>query len=548
MIIRQFLALTQDASAGRRAEATAALARAYLYGNLAPDAAWEAKTALLALLDDPSPLVRRALAEVCAASARTPRPLVVALACDVPEVAGPVLAHSPVLTDADLVDAAALGDEPVRAVIARRHHLSHAVCGALAEIGELDTLLALAENPTARMTAGRLLRMVERRGDEPALREALLARTDLPPEVRHAIGLAVAQALSTFVSGRGWLGPARCERIEREAGESAALDACAGAGAAATARLVRHLRATRRLNAGLILRAVLSGRCAFAEAALADLSGLDHAAVARAMREPRGMADLHARAGLPAALLPAMQAALSAWREAEEGATSLRGAGLSRRMIERAITACEDMPAPEMHAVLALLTRYETEAARDEAREAARAIIEEATAREAARREALADEAAWRAALESQRLPEIDATATVEACAPVAAAAETQLAPILAEAAPVQEIVAEGITAAEILPDAMLALAALTAAAASERADAASDPFNPVGDILDALPDQILERFHADRARAEADRAAGARPPRSRQAAEAVLDGLGADLLAQYRAGRPVAQVLPIAA
>ena len=111
MIIREFLAWTQNASASHRAEATAVLTRAYLYGNLAADQAWEAKTALLTLLDDPSPLVRRALAETCAASARTPRPLVVALSCDVPEVARLVLARSPVLTDADLVDAAALGDD-----------------------------------------------------------------------------------------------------------------------------------------------------------------------------------------------------------------------------------------------------------------------------------------------------------------------------------------------------------------------------------------------------------------------------------------------------
>ena len=61
MIIRDFLAWTQDASAERRAEATATLARTYLYGDLGAEAAWEAKTALLALLDDPSPRVRRAL-------------------------------------------------------------------------------------------------------------------------------------------------------------------------------------------------------------------------------------------------------------------------------------------------------------------------------------------------------------------------------------------------------------------------------------------------------------------------------------------------------
>lgn len=531
MIIRQFLAWTQNASASRRAEATAALARAYLYGDLGADEAWEAKTALLALLDDPSPLVRQALAETCAASARTPRPLVVALACDVPEVACPILARSPVLTDADLVDAAALGSEAMRAVIAARHHLSHAVSGALAEIGDSDTLVTLIENPTARITTGRLLRMVERCGGDSILREALLARPDLPPEVRHAIGLAVARSLSDFVTECGWLGAERCERMAREAGERVALDLCDGSGAASVGRLVRHLRTTRQLNAGLILRAVLSGRADFAEAAFAELSGLDHAAVARAMREPRGVADLHHRAGLPDALLPAVQAALSAWQEASSGATSLHGAGLSRRMIERAITACEDMPAPEMRAVTALLTRYEAEAARDEARETARAIVEEATQREAARRAALEADAAWQAALESQRQVAFEpAAATAVDAVPVAETAPVEIAAVEAQPDPAAEPEPE----AAVLPEPV----------ADRQAEPAADaPFNPVGAILEALPVQILERFFAERERTKRMAEAA-----SVTETDAVLDGLEAGLLAEYRAGRAEAAEMRIAA
>jgi len=483
MIIRDFLAWTQNASASQRAEATAVLTRAYLYGNLSADQAWEAKTALLSLLDDPSPLVRRALAETCAASARTPRPLVVALACDVPEVARPVLARSPVLTDADLVDAAALGDEPTRAVIAARHHLSHAVSGALAEIAAADTLVVLARNPTAKITAGRMLRMVDRCGAEAPLREALLTRADLPPEVRHAIGLAVAQALSGFVTERGWLGVERCDRLRRETGERVALEACEGLGVAGIARLVAHLRTTQQLTAGLILRAVLSGRTDFAVAALSDLSGQDHAGVARAMRDLRSFADLHQRAGLPDALLPAMQAALAALQDMARRATPVRAAGLSRGIIECAINACNTLPGAGMQPVLVLLNRYEAEAARDEAREVARAIAAEAMARETARRNAQAVDAAWRAALESQRQTTF---------APQAEAAEIDVA------AP----------------------------------DAAAEPHNPVGAILDALPEQILAWYRKDEP---------AMDSQAQAATEAVLDGLGDSLLDHFRTSHGLA-------
>ncbi|GJE60428.1 DUF2336 domain-containing protein [Methylobacterium trifolii] len=472
MIIRQFLASTQHDSAGHRAEAAAALARAYLYGSLAPEAAWEAKTALLALLDDPAPLVRRALAEACAGSTRAPRPLIVALACDQTEVACLVLAASPVLTDADLVDAAAMGCEAVRATIAARHHLSHPVAGALAEIGGVETLAVLARNPTARITTGRLLRMVERHGCDAALREALLDRADLPLEVRHAVGARLARELSAFVTECGWIAPERSARMSREAGERAVLDLCEGAGPAAVARIVKHLRTTGQLNAGLILRAILSGAMGFAETAFADLTGLDHVRVATLMRSPRGIADLHGRAGLPEALLPAVTAALGAWREALDGATTLRGAGLSRRMIERAITACEDMDFATMQGVMALLARFEAEAARDEAREVARAIAEEALSREAVRRAAEEAEAQWQAAQAAHR------------------------------------------PASEALP-----------------APAAPEPFNPVGAILDALPDQILESFFAERARS-------AEEAEARAAAEAALSALPDDLIASYREDR----------
>lgn len=490
MIIRQFLASTVNAPAERRAQAAAALARTYLYGSLDADGAWEAKTALLALLDDPAPSVRRALAEACADSARTPRPIVVALSCDAFEVAEPILARSPVLSESDLVEAAAVGDEAARAVIARRHHLTPAVSGALSEIADLGTLVILAGNPTARMTGGRILRMVERFGHEAALREALLARHDLPPEARHAIAQALAATLTAFVTERGWLGAARCERMNREVAEQAALDLCNEAGAAATTRLVGYLRGTSQLNAGLILRAILSGQIEFACTAFADLSGLDHAGVGRALRDPRAYGTLHRRTGLPEALLPAFQAVLAAWRECSprQAGRVAPGAALSRRMIERAISACEASASPEVRTVVTLLTRFEMEAARDEAREVARAIMAEATAREAAQRQRIAADAAWRKALAVHR----------------------RKAPPIAAAAP----------AAELKATIEVAVAAPVAAEDARRTD-------PVGAILDALPDQILERFRAERGQAPVV-----------PVPEVVFKDLDSALMAEIRASR----------
>ena len=64
---------------------------------------------MLMLLDDPSPLVRRALADALAASQSAPPAIVIALAADQPQIAAPVYALSPLFVDADLVDAVATG-------------------------------------------------------------------------------------------------------------------------------------------------------------------------------------------------------------------------------------------------------------------------------------------------------------------------------------------------------------------------------------------------------------------------------------------------------
>src|SRR5947209_18754340 len=118
MIVRQFLQWVRTAPAADRADATAALARAYLYSDLSPDDRAATEGALIMLLDDPSPIVRAELARALAFSEEAPPSVILALANDQPQVAACVLEHSPLLLDADLVDAVATNGQQVQAAIA----------------------------------------------------------------------------------------------------------------------------------------------------------------------------------------------------------------------------------------------------------------------------------------------------------------------------------------------------------------------------------------------------------------------------------------------
>src|SRR5262249_21177955 len=143
MIIRKFLQWVRTAPAAERSDATAALARAYLYSDLSADDRAAAEGALIIALDDPSPLVRESLARALAFSERSARAVILGLAADQPEVAGWVLEHSPLLVDADLVDAVATREPQVQAAIASRANLPPAVAAAIAEVGAAEACLVL---------------------------------------------------------------------------------------------------------------------------------------------------------------------------------------------------------------------------------------------------------------------------------------------------------------------------------------------------------------------------------------------------------------------
>jgi uncharacterized protein (DUF2336 family) len=370
MIVRQFLQWVRTAPAAERADATSALARAYLYSDLSKDDRIAAEGAMLMLLDDASPLVRRALAQALAASAEAPPAVVFALAGDLPEIAAIVLERSPLLIDADLVDRVGSGETWAQASIARRRLLPRPVTAALAEVGSPEACLILVESPDADIPAFSLERLIERHGHLAAVREALLARDDLSAAHRQALVVKLSATLAGFVIDRKWLAEERAQGIAREACEKATVTIAAASAPSDTARLVRHLRESAQLTAGLILRALLSGNLALFEQALVELSGLPPARVAGLVHDSHGagLRALYERTGLPAAALPAVEAALDAMHE-----TGLLGdpggaARLKRRMIERVLTSCEDHPSAEVEPLLMLLRRFATEAAREEAR------------------------------------------------------------------------------------------------------------------------------------------------------------------------------------
>ena len=365
MIVRKFIQWSDNAPASARADGVGALARAYLYGEMTAEERVETEYTLFALIDDPSPLVRRALAESFASAAEAPPAIVMALAGDKSDISALVLSRSPLLSDAQLIDCAAISDSAAQAAIALRPDLSAAVSAALAEIASREALIALAVNEGANLPDFAMRRMIERFGQDGELREALLGRAWLPGVVRAALADATARQLADLAVERNWLARARSQRILQDSRDRATMIIAAGCAdySEETAALAAYLRVSGQLTAGLALRALLCGQTGLFEATLVELTGIAPRRIAGLVKDPAssGFAAVYAKAGLPPALLIAFRAALAALArtvqdEAEEGALRLP-------VIQAVLAHCIARSDESLDRLVALLRRFEADAA-----------------------------------------------------------------------------------------------------------------------------------------------------------------------------------------
>lgn len=369
MIVRHFIGWVRTAPASERAEATRSLARAWLLSDLSADDSAAAEGALLMMLDDASPLVRQAMAEVFARSADAPAAIVQALAQDQASIALPILEHSPLLLDADLVDLVATGSCDVQRAVARRMDLPASVCAAIAEVGCAVAVFDLIQNPSAELIAFSWDRIVERHGHVADIREAMLSLDGLPAATRLALIAKLSDVLAQFVVAKNWLSADRARRITTEAMDRSTLHVAEKSRGDDMRGLVRHLREAGQLTSGLILRALLSGNIELFDYALVELTGLPQNRVSAMLHDASGASvqALLMRAGLPDSSFPAFIAALSAHHEMGFVATIGGAARLRRRVVERVLTLCETDEASSEQLLL-LLRRFAMESAREEAR------------------------------------------------------------------------------------------------------------------------------------------------------------------------------------
>jgi uncharacterized protein (DUF2336 family) len=291
--------------------------------------------AMTYLLDDPSPKVRLSLAQALASSDAAPRAIIMSLAEDQPEIACTVIARSPVLTEADLVDLAGRGESLTRALIAARPRLPRGVCAALAEVGDLPETIILLENEDAFITPFSLRRIAQRHGSDADIRALLLYREALPADARHLLMGRISEALAGSALVHALIARNRADGIFREAEDSATILIAGNVSSPELPVLVEHLRQKLELTPALLIHAVCSGRLEFFTAAMVNLSGLDDRKVRAilATGRPHALKALFQSVGLFGDVVDVFMEATLMWRRAARSHLAQAAASVSAELL-----------------------------------------------------------------------------------------------------------------------------------------------------------------------------------------------------------------------
>ena len=166
-----------------RAKSLERLATRFSEGAL-EDAEWHALAdAFRIALYDAEPLVRRVLAESVKTAPDLPQDVLLALARDVAGVAAPLLEHSPLLNEQELLPIVLNGSTAHRFAVAGRRQISADISQTIAKFAERTVVLRLIANDGAVISEATLHRLLDKFPDQPAIAEAIGRRRLLPVSI-----------------------------------------------------------------------------------------------------------------------------------------------------------------------------------------------------------------------------------------------------------------------------------------------------------------------------------------------------------------------------
>lgn len=295
--------LRTDRSVEARAELAAKFGRQY--DELAAGQTRTLANAVLELLvKDVETRVRQALAETVASSASLPPAIANALARDHIDVANPVLEHSPVLTDDDLVDIVRTHAMQYALAVAAREELSEQLSDTLAELGSVEVARRLVGNAGAELSQKAIKQILDDFRDDGEVRERLIKRPAMPYELVDQLVGEIGERLEWELVQKRRMSAKEARQLMKSVRDNATLSIVArDHGEHSIEREMRLRMQDGELGSEEILVHLRNGEIRHVEAGLAVLADTDAEKARKLLygMDKRAIAALCARAGFSVA-------------------------------------------------------------------------------------------------------------------------------------------------------------------------------------------------------------------------------------------------------
>lgn len=152
------------------------------------------------LMDQIEVQVRRQVADYLAERNDVPKDLIDYLANDSINVAYPILVHSVLLSEDDLIEIIDRQGQAHRIAIAKRPEIGEAVTEKLVRTDDAAVILAAVQNLTAHFSQPVMSHLVDRSYEEAALREPLARRPDLGTKLARRLYIWVGDSLKSHLA------------------------------------------------------------------------------------------------------------------------------------------------------------------------------------------------------------------------------------------------------------------------------------------------------------------------------------------------------------
>lgn len=304
------------------------------------------------IAQDSAELVRRAMAVTLKNSPKLPRDIAVKLANDIETIAVPILTHSPVFTDEDLVDILKSKAAAKALAVAKRISVSDHVAKAIIRFGDSYAVAEVAANDGALISEDTASDMLEIYKNNDLIAQSMIAkgmisRRDLPPRIVEKMITLVSEDIAVQLVKQHSVPVDIAIDLASRTRERAVLDFIDQSWVAKDlSALIKAIDAQGRLTSSLIIRAAGSGQMRFLEQALSQLSGVGIRKAVLMIHDggPFGLKTLCARTGLDNNSTQIIRAACVIFRDLEMSGLTYNRRSFQELMIERVLTLPFNLP------------------------------------------------------------------------------------------------------------------------------------------------------------------------------------------------------------